>query len=332
MYLSYVKNQFNHDVKILRTDNGGEFNGDFDAELQKRGIIHQRTVPYNSPTNGMAERSHRTIDSKALSSLLGSHLPLFLWAEAVSFSVDVYNITWSKTRGKSPFEIVYGKKPNLDHLKIFGCRASVFVHPKQRSNKLSPHSVTGYFVGFQQGVKGWKFYIPEKKRIIVSRHAVLHENESIQDGIPKDNEILHENDFEFTFDNEDDDKDDQKGDDLLDANHNIDPSPNMPNVDHNSEPPNEEKQVLRRSSRVSQPPHRLFDEVVSDVKYYESDYFVGHVSIEPSNPYIALTDPNWKKSMALELNQLPHNNQLFPQSFLVYFVHPKPQELLHGIF
>jgi transposase InsO family protein len=204
MYLSYVKNQFNHDVKILRTDNGGEFNGDFDAELQNRGIIHQRTVPYNSPTNGMAERSHRTIDSKALSSLLGSHLPLFLWAEAVSFSVDVYNITWSKTRGKSPFEIVYGKKPNLDHLKIFGCRASVFVHPKQRSNKLSPHSVTGYFVGFQQGVKGWKFYIPEKKRIIVSRHAVFHENESIQDGIPKDNEILNENNFEFTIDNEDD--------------------------------------------------------------------------------------------------------------------------------
>jgi hypothetical protein len=62
----------------------------------------------------MAERSHRTIDNKASSSLLGSHLPLSLWAEAVSFSVDVYNIAWSKNRGKSPFEIIHGKKPKLD--------------------------------------------------------------------------------------------------------------------------------------------------------------------------------------------------------------------------
>lgn len=296
-FLAYVKNQFNYDVKIIRTDNGGEFIGSFHDELQKRGIIHQYTVPYNSPTNGIAERSHRTIDNKALSSLLGSQLPLFLWAEAVSFSVDVYNITWSKTRGKSPFEIIHGKKPKLDHLKIFGCRASVFVHPKQRSNKLSPHSVTGYFVGFQQGIKGWKFYIPEKKSIIVSRNAIFHENELIQDIIPKDTDILRKNDVEFNFHNQEDDIDDQKGND--NANQHIVADP---------EPQNEEKQELRRSSRVSRPPSRLIDEIIPDSKFYDSDYFAGHISMEPANPHIALKDSKWTESMRLELNQLMSNN------------------------
>ncbi|GJP80283.1 hypothetical protein CLOP_g10510 [Closterium sp. NIES-67] len=37
-----------HKVKVIRSDNGGEFIGaDFEGELKRKGIQHQLTVPYN---------------------------------------------------------------------------------------------------------------------------------------------------------------------------------------------------------------------------------------------------------------------------------------------
>ncbi|CAI7847063.1 unnamed protein product [Closterium sp. NIES-53] len=51
-----------HKVKVIRTDNGGEFIGaDFEAVLKKKGIQHQLMVPYNPQQNGVAERFNRTL-------------------------------------------------------------------------------------------------------------------------------------------------------------------------------------------------------------------------------------------------------------------------------
>ncbi|GJP39114.1 hypothetical protein CLOM_g23504 [Closterium sp. NIES-68] len=49
-------------VKVIRSDNGGEFIGaDFEGELKRKGIQHQLTVPYNPQQNGVAERFNRTL-------------------------------------------------------------------------------------------------------------------------------------------------------------------------------------------------------------------------------------------------------------------------------
>lgn len=59
-FLSYVKNQFNTCIKILRTDNGIEFVNNICAELfANLGIIHHTSCSYTSQQNGVAERKHR---------------------------------------------------------------------------------------------------------------------------------------------------------------------------------------------------------------------------------------------------------------------------------
>ncbi|CAI7911403.1 unnamed protein product [Closterium sp. NIES-54] len=51
-----------HKVKVIRTDNGGEFIGaDFEAVLKKKGIQHQLTVPYNPQQNGVALLKNRVL-------------------------------------------------------------------------------------------------------------------------------------------------------------------------------------------------------------------------------------------------------------------------------
>ncbi|CAI7876180.1 unnamed protein product, partial [Closterium sp. NIES-53] len=65
-WMPRAQRQSGHKVKVIRTDNGGEFIGaDFEAVLKKKGIQHQLTVPYNPQQNGMAERFNRTLQEGA---------------------------------------------------------------------------------------------------------------------------------------------------------------------------------------------------------------------------------------------------------------------------
>ena len=49
-------------IKILRTDNGGEFSSDeFEKYLKKEGIKHELTIPKCPGQNGVDERFNRTL-------------------------------------------------------------------------------------------------------------------------------------------------------------------------------------------------------------------------------------------------------------------------------
>ena len=46
-------------IKCVRTDNSGEFEGEFQRELDRRSITHEHTPPDTSQYNGVAERALR---------------------------------------------------------------------------------------------------------------------------------------------------------------------------------------------------------------------------------------------------------------------------------
>jgi transposase InsO family protein len=49
-------------VKILRSDNGGEYSSnEFKSFLASNGIQHQFTVPYSPQQKGVSERINRTL-------------------------------------------------------------------------------------------------------------------------------------------------------------------------------------------------------------------------------------------------------------------------------
>ena len=66
-FVNYV-NTLGKKVKILRSDNGGEYcSKRFQDYLKEHGIQHQTTVPYNPEQNGTAERMNRTLLESARS-------------------------------------------------------------------------------------------------------------------------------------------------------------------------------------------------------------------------------------------------------------------------
>jgi hypothetical protein len=84
-----------------------------------------------------------------------------LWAEAAMAAVYVQNRLPHIALGfKTPEEMFIGKKPEVSHLKIFGC--PVFIHiPKEKRNNLDPSGKKGIFVGYCEVSKAFKIYIPQ---------------------------------------------------------------------------------------------------------------------------------------------------------------------------
>jgi hypothetical protein len=58
---------------------------------------------------------------------------------------------------KMPFERLHHTKPDVAHLRVFGCGAYVFLPEDVQSNNLSPRSELMTFIGIIEGTKGYIF-------------------------------------------------------------------------------------------------------------------------------------------------------------------------------
>ena len=88
--------------------------------------------------------------------LSGVRLGQELWAEAVSTACYLVNRSPSSALDDTtPHEVWSGKKPSLQHLRVFGCDAYVHV-PKENRSKLDKKAEKCIFIGYKDGVKGYK--------------------------------------------------------------------------------------------------------------------------------------------------------------------------------
>ncbi len=76
------------------------------------------------------------------------NLPNYFWVEAVATIVYIMNRTpTSAIHGMAPKEKFTSKKPNVSHLKVFGCITYVHVLDEKKS-KLDPKAKKCIFIGY----------------------------------------------------------------------------------------------------------------------------------------------------------------------------------------
>ncbi|KAG8478240.1 hypothetical protein CXB51_028177 [Gossypium anomalum] len=122
--------------------------------------------------------------------LLNANLPKSFWAEAASTAYFLINRSPSVViKKKTPQEVWSGNPANYSDLKIFGCPAYAHVD----NGKLEPRSIKCVFLGYKAGVKGYKLWCPENRKVVISRDVVFDEtamisNLSLKDSSNKENQ------------------------------------------------------------------------------------------------------------------------------------------------
>nr|GFA67442.1 zinc finger, CCHC-type [Tanacetum cinerariifolium] len=88
----------------------------------------------------------------------------------------ILNMVPTKKVDKTPYELWYGKVPNLSYLKVCGCVAHV---KRDTTDKLQQRSVKCIFIGYPKETMGYYFYFSPKNKIVVTRYAEFFERNLI---------------------------------------------------------------------------------------------------------------------------------------------------------
>lgn len=93
-FLSYVKTQFQTQIKSFQCDNGGDYqNKQFQSFLDENSIMAGYSCPHTSQQNGKSERMIQTINNDVRALLFQAKLAPTYWVEALHVAVHVLNIT-----------------------------------------------------------------------------------------------------------------------------------------------------------------------------------------------------------------------------------------------
>jgi transposase InsO family protein len=158
-FLAMVKNQYGTSIKEWMSDAGGEYKSNaFLTLLKDQGIKILQSAPHTPQQNGRAERFNRTLMDKAESMRHYACLPASHWEFAVYHALHIYNRTPVKRlQWRTAFEVVHNEKPDISHLRVFGCGAYVHIPADVRTNKLAPKSELMTYLGDATGQKSYLF-------------------------------------------------------------------------------------------------------------------------------------------------------------------------------
>ncbi|PRQ56213.1 putative RNA-directed DNA polymerase [Rosa chinensis] len=157
-FRTLVQTQYHSTIKVLRSDNGGEYvNHVFQEFFNTHGIVHQTTCPQTPEQNGVSERKNRHLLDMARALLFSAHMPKYLWGDAVYASSHLIN--------------------RLPSTRVFGCVAFVHV-PKNQRSKLDARALKCVFVGYGGYQKGYKCFHPPTRKYYITMDVTFFEDMS----------------------------------------------------------------------------------------------------------------------------------------------------------
>ncbi|GKF47280.1 retrovirus-related pol polyprotein from transposon TNT 1-94, partial [Tanacetum coccineum] len=171
-----IQVRLNAAVRNIRADNGAEIvNQTLRDYYEQVGISHGTSVAQTPQQNGVVERQNRTLVEAARTMLIYVRAPLFLWAEAVAITCYTQNRSIIRRQhGKTPYEILHDRKPDLSYLHVFGS----LCYPNNDSEnlgKLLAKADIGIFIRYAPKNKACRIYNQRTQKIIETIHVNFDE-------------------------------------------------------------------------------------------------------------------------------------------------------------
>ncbi|GJU57417.1 retrovirus-related pol polyprotein from transposon TNT 1-94 [Tanacetum coccineum] len=160
-----IQNQLGCSIVSIRTDHGREFDNEvqFGEFCNANGITHNFSAPRTPQSNGVVERKNRTLQEMSRTMLNEQSLPQKFWLSHIVTSTihSQIEILIRAILGKTPYELLRGRKPTLDYFRVFGSKCFI-LNTKDYLTKFDPKSYEGVFLGYSQNSKAY---------IILNKHT-----------------------------------------------------------------------------------------------------------------------------------------------------------------
>ncbi|KAJ9541082.1 hypothetical protein OSB04_027588 [Centaurea solstitialis] len=164
VFIKRIQVLLGRQVKKLRSDN-------------EVGISHNFSAVRTPQQNGVVERKNRTLVEAARSMIAHSGVPLSLWAEAVSTACYTQNRTLIvKRTGKTAYEMVNKRKPNIRFFRVFGC-VCYLLNNRDDLGKFDAKSDESIFIGYSHNSATYRVYNKRTRSIFESRYVDFSETE-----------------------------------------------------------------------------------------------------------------------------------------------------------
>ena len=169
-------------VCLARSDRAKEFQGyEIEEALRRMGIKHELTAPYAHEAGGEIEVFNGIMQRRLRAMMADSGLPIGLWGELLTTCCYLYNLSTPTRLSITPWEAVYGKKPNVSHLMPIG--SIVYsLHPletRSKADKGTSRSQLGHLVGYEEGGNAYRIW--GNGTIIVSKDVAFSSSTTMED-------------------------------------------------------------------------------------------------------------------------------------------------------
>jgi len=159
-------------LREVMTDNARELSmGEMRDICERDGVKLHTMVPYHPVSNRVAERATGVLTATVCVVLHDAYLPTKL-------STATYLRNRTPTRvldGLTPFELLYGVKPDPADLQAFGVPCAI-AEPSAKLKKLDDRARFCVFVRYKYGSGGYRVWDPERGVVVESRDVVFFED------------------------------------------------------------------------------------------------------------------------------------------------------------
>ncbi|WVZ98807.1 hypothetical protein U9M48_044188 [Paspalum notatum var. saurae] len=158
IFAKRAQREFGLNIVKVRSDNGSEFkNYKVDDWCDEEGIKHEFSATYTPQQNGVVERKNKTLITLARAMLDDYGTSEDFWAEAINTACHASNRVYlHRLLGKTPYELLIGRKPNISYFRVFGCKC--FIYKKKRLGKFEKRCDVGFFVGYASNSKAYRVF------------------------------------------------------------------------------------------------------------------------------------------------------------------------------
>ncbi|OWY97744.1 Integrase, catalytic core protein [Phytophthora megakarya] len=166
-----LKLEKENSIKIFSCDQGKEFvNKKLSTFLNEHQIELLTTNAYTPEENCLVEKLNGGLMSKVRAINEAALLPECLWGEVIGYVVEVDNMSTTKALdGMTPYEKLFGNKPQVQDLHVCGCVVFHHIPKKKRRNKLDMVADPGVFLGFAKTSLGYRILDLETGKLIERR-------------------------------------------------------------------------------------------------------------------------------------------------------------------